>query len=347
MAWQANDPLVHYLVQDLLDPLNRPDDPTRTNTVRFAVPPTAVLTNSNLGRVNERYAPWGGNPSLTPGVLAYDSRVKDPNVRRPDDWEFPTNKYPNLGWIGRVHRGTPWQTVYLKSGVAPTNRWFQWAGNLGTHPTNDWPLIEAFTVAPNENAARGLLSVNQTNLAAWSAVLSGVSVLTNITPKETVLSRTNQPQFASLIVQPDLPQFPQLRRIVEGINRTRDQEVINNRQTIPVFNRLGRILATPELTVASPFLSTNNHLTDAALERIPQQILSLLREDEPRFVVYAFGQSLREAPNSLYLEAGTLNRLCTNYQVTAEYATKAVIRLEGLPTNPRAVIESYQELKPQ
>lgn len=114
-----------------------------------------------------------------------------------------------------------------------------------------------------------------------------------------------------------------------------------------MFNRLGRILATPELTVASPFLNRSNLVTDAALERIPQQILGLLREDEPRFVVYAFGQALREAPNSLHLAAGTFNRLCTNYQVTAEYAAKAVIRIEGYPTGPRAVIESFQELPPQ
>ena len=41
--------------------------------------------------------------------------VKDPFVTRSDDWDFPGNKYPNIGWLGRVHRGTPWQTVFLKS----------------------------------------------------------------------------------------------------------------------------------------------------------------------------------------------------------------------------------------
>src|SRR5262249_577760 len=70
-----------------------------------------------------------------------------------DDWDFPTNKFPNIGWLGRVHRGTPWQTVYLKSpGVftLPNNRtnfnirgevsadnnginvlwqWMRWTGN--------------------------------------------------------------------------------------------------------------------------------------------------------------------------------------------------------------------------
>jgi len=348
-TWQANDPLVHYLVSDLLDPQNRPDDPNRTNTVRFAIPPTAALTNSNLGRLNERYSPWGDNPLLTPSLLAFDNRIKDPGIYRPDDWEFPTNKFPNLGWIGRVHRGTPWQTVYLKSGVISQRRWLRWAGNAGTHPTNDWLLVDAFTVAPNDNAARGLLSVNQSELAAWSAVLSGVSVLTNLTP--ATAPRGTPPEFRELIIQPDGPvglnHYPQLRRIVEGINRTRQLEVTNNQQSIPVFSRLGRILATPELTVASPFLNPSNLVTDAVLERIPQQILSLLRADEPRFVVYAYGQALREAPNSLYLQPGTFNRLCTNYQVTAEFAARAVIRIEGPPVAPRAVIESYQELPTQ
>lgn len=110
---------VHYLAEDLLDPRNRPDDPNRTNTVNFAVPPTAVLTNSNLGLVNERFAPWGDNPKLTPTLLAYDNRVKDPNVYKSDDWAFPTNKWPSLGWIGRVHRGTPWSTL-SQSGVIPS-----------------------------------------------------------------------------------------------------------------------------------------------------------------------------------------------------------------------------------
>ena len=41
--------------------------------------------------------------------------IKDPLVRQSDDWDFPTYKLPTVGWLGRVHRGTPWQSVYLKS----------------------------------------------------------------------------------------------------------------------------------------------------------------------------------------------------------------------------------------
>jgi hypothetical protein len=72
----------------------------------------------------------------------------------------------------------------------------------------------------------------------------------------------------------------------------------------------------------------------------------LLKEDEPRLVVYAFGQALKEAPGSLYMGPGGFNRLCTNYQVKAEFATKTVIRLEGPITRPRAIVESHHELPP-
>ena len=338
LSWQANDPLVHYEEEDLLDPFNRPGDPRRTNSVRYAVPPNIQLTNSNLGLLNERYQPWGGNPNQSVNRLATDNRVKDPLVRRSDDWDFPTNKLPNIGWIGRVHRGTPWQTVYLKSGVIDTNVWFNWAGSYGTHPTNDWLLPDLFTVAPSDAAARGLLGVNQTNLAAWSAVLSGVTVLTNV---GTITSlRTNaEPPFDVMLIQPAAQlNSPQLRYIVAGINRTRSFE------TNGVFSSLGRILSVPELTVASPYLNTNNVVNDAILERIPQQVLSLLQADQPRFAVYAFGQALREAPSSIYLGPGPFNKLCTNYQVKGEFVLKAVVRVEGPPTKPCAVIESFNEL---
>lgn len=347
LVWQVNDPLVHYMVQDLLDPLNRPNDPNRTNTVRFAIPrgPGATsITNSNLGLLNLRYNPWGGNPQVSTDRQAYNLQVKDPMVTRSDDWNFPTNLYPNIGWIGRVHRGTPWQTIYLKSGMAPTNVWFRWAGSYGTHPTNDWELPALFTTALNDNAARGLLSVNQTNLAAWSAVLAGISVLSNTTPAG--VAGSSQVASQNFLVEPDLPGAPQLRTIVAGINHTRQLEVnrVPNGQGRPSFQSMGRLLATPELTVASPYVSGQNLVNDEILERIPQQILSLVQGDPQRYVIYSYGQALKEAPNSVYLGAGDFNQLCTNYQVKAEFVTKSVIRFEGNPSQPRAVVESYNEL---
>ena len=69
--------------------------------------------------MNDRYQPWGmilsnvrtRNVDSMPTI----SRYKDPLVCSSDNWDFPANKFPTVGWLGRVHRGTPWQTVYLKA----------------------------------------------------------------------------------------------------------------------------------------------------------------------------------------------------------------------------------------
>ena len=264
-----------------------------------------------------------------------------------------------------MHRGTPWQTIYLKSAIDPRSgqpvdlkTWGQWSGSFGTHPTNDWKLLDLFTVAPNDTASRGLLSVNQTNMAAWSAVLSGVSVLTNVS-SDAAVGPTRPPVTRELIIQPG---SPQMQTIVAGVMRA--QALQTNR----VFRTMGDVLSAPELTTTSPFLNWSsmkqyqNGIDDTMYERIPQQVLSLLKTDEPRVVVYAFGQALKPADRSL-VTLSTINppifNLCTNYQVTGEFAAKTVLRLEELPPQAvpntalgpmaqrmRAVVESYTVLQP-
>jgi hypothetical protein len=342
LTWQANDPLVHYTMGDLTDPFL--SNPNATNNYAIIRPAFTPLPSSNLGMVNDRYQPWGGNPQKQATGLAFAMTVKDPLVRSSDDWTFPTNKFPNIGWLGRVHRGTPWQTVYLKSHIDPLTghpvtprEWLFWAGSLGTHPTNDWKLLDLFTTAPNANATRGLLSVNQTNTAAWSAVLSGVHLLSNsvINPGPITGMR-----FADVYADAG---SRQVQTIVNGINQTRNQ--------MPgrLFRNFGDVLASPELTVRSPFLNTRTPqqiqrgLTDEVVERIPQQILSLLKADEPRIVVYAFGQSLKPAERSI-VTSGNFYNICTNYQITAEVVTKAVLRIEDAPAKPKIVVESYNVL---
>lgn len=363
-SWEANDPLVHYTVEDLTDPTTVGSTNLQVQAIPFTFP---FEKDAQLRELNRRYRPWGGKPDKDPSndPTAYAMTLKDPLIRRSDDWQFPTNRFANLGWLGRVHRGTPWQTMYLKAAIDPRTRqpldlknWALWSGSFGTHPTNDWKLFDLFTVAPNENASRGLLSVNQTNLAAWSAVLSGVSVLTNIS-SDSAIGPGRIPQTQEILIQPNTRQ---LQVIVDGINRARAQ------RTNSTFQTLGDVLSAPELTVDSPYLNRTakqyeQGIDDAMCERIPQQILSLLRTDEARVVVYAFGQSLKPAPRSLFTDS-TLNppifNLCTNYQVTGEFAAKTVLRLEELPPEPladslaapmaqrlRAVVESYSVLQPE
>jgi hypothetical protein len=321
ISLQVNDPLVHYTVEDLLGG-------HATNQNRVLKPPTSAMPAMNVGLLNERYRPWGGNPQKdnVNDTNAFNIAIKDPLIHKSDDWNFPNQLFPNVGWLGRVHRGTPWQTVYFKSPVASVQNWTtQWAGRPDTHPTNDWRLVDIFTTALYDNAAKGMLSVNQTNLAAWSAVLSGVSVSTN--------AATNDNQVLIL------PASHELTMIVTNMNAERalwpGQE----------FPYAGAILSTPALTAASPYISLAQGMPrDEVVERIPQQVLSLLKADEPRLTIYALGQSLRPAQNSLVLEPGPNFRLCTNYEVTAEIATKTVLRFEGPPTHPRVVKESFRIL---
>ena len=105
---QANDPLVHYTVNDLTDPIIT--DRFSTNNVVYVRPPNTPLPRNNLGLINERYRPWGGGGQLT-DINDYNFYAKDPLIVNSDAWQFPDNKFPGIGWLGRVHRGTSWQTM--------------------------------------------------------------------------------------------------------------------------------------------------------------------------------------------------------------------------------------------
>jgi hypothetical protein len=363
LIWQANDPLVHYTLSDLTDL-------TSSSNVFTVAQPTGASQETasnfmqNFRTYTARYNPWGGNPKKLMADPSVDANMalKDPLVRSSDDWDFPTNKLPNIGWLGRVHRGTPWQTVYLKAtditNAFPKVNWLKWNWVNWTGDASPWPftttidafynrpvqdrlLFDSFTTAINENATRGQLSVNQTNLAAWSAILSGVLVITNDVDAGTT---TNIVIAPAGIHNPQLPfdqQTNLLVRIWQGINSARANTNLIAKPVFPnhVFNHLGDILATTNLTEASPFLNFSKlqandgsagGLTDEIIERIPQQIMGLLTlSHSPRFVIYSYGQTLHPAERSIYTGSGLLFGLCTNYQVTAEAVTRAVLRVDG------------------
>jgi hypothetical protein len=385
MIWQANDPLVHYMSSDMFH-LEKSTRPVRIKPP--SINPVAVL--DGIGSENERYKPWSTEPpseisSTDPD--AHNLALKDPMITSSDEWIFPTNVLPTIGWLGRIHRGTPWQTIYLKSSdlglterVASPSQWVQreaearkwanWSGNptiaegYYNRPVMDRMLFDVFTTVLNDNAARGRLPINQSGLAAWSALFSGMVVLTNDMPDTAGV----RPRYRPMIIEPagsydpfDADNWPVLVRLVEGINATR-----NNTNWFPTgtFTSLGDILAVPELTVASPFLNINSSftsyrgLTDAAYEWLPQQMMSLVQLGEPRFVLYAYGQALQPAPNSI-LVGGQYSGLVTNYAITAEVAARAVVRVEGSPNPgdaghpnprkrypPRVIVESYNYLPP-
>lgn len=139
---QANDPLVHYTLEDLVD-----SGFFNGWSIMVMKPPFAPLPPNNLGRLNDRYRPWGGHPYRDPRTdsTAWNSSFKDFMVGKADDWDFPGESIINLRWLDRIHRGTPWQTVYYGAGTADARLWGYWSGSGGSrHPTNDWLLAEWF-----------------------------------------------------------------------------------------------------------------------------------------------------------------------------------------------------------
>ena len=216
----------------------------------------------------------------------------------------------------------------MKSLPVNFTNWMNWTGNnqgapgnpfvsdaSTTQPINDWAIFDLFTTAPNDNATRGQLSVNQPNSAAWMAVFDGVTVETN--PAANVIE--------PLVIDPNT-NAAALANVVSNINAVRSTF------TGGVFTQLGQILEVPQLSVSSPFLNTSDKtLTDEEYERFPQQIMSLLRVGSPRYVIYAYGQSLKPADNSLQI-GGPYYGTCTNYQITGEMVTRTVIGFE--PSKP-------------
>jgi len=300
ISWQANDPLVHYTAADLT---STNGIQARFNTVELnsEYPPLPNLTN-----LNDAYQPWGGchlpnGSSLNPNGMEFDVRVKDPNVQQSDDWNFPNGESLSFEWLGRVHRGTPWQTVFLKPSNQTLAQWITWNndnilftnGNLiitvdaaFTHPTNDWHFASLWARWLNTNDLSTLLSINNPDPDVWAARLDGLIALTNSAYGELdpLIITSNSPQ-AGIIAQ--------------AIQTARATATSTNGIVFPIhaFEDTGDVLATPQLTLASPFVNTNgwwnphaNGLTDEALEKIATQLLPLLRVDSFGKIVPANGQ---------------------------------------------------------
>lgn len=289
MIWQANDPLIHYTTRDM-------EYLERSGMSVQWVPPskTNFSTLNNLGRVNERYRPWGGNPFATGGgssiesdLNAYNHAFKDPLVRSANNWDFPEGEPLSLALLRRVHRGTPWQTIYLKASMVTNSlEWRKWTGSRDASnaeqsvPTRDWKIAALITSLINTNHPRALLSVNERDPNAWLAVLDGIVALTNSATAEML--DNFQTQFDPITLTSNSPQAALLAGSIQAFRDARP----NQR-----FNSLDEFLAVAALTDASPVLNhgvmdefghNRRHelsISDEAYERIPVQLLSRLRPD--------------------------------------------------------------------
>jgi hypothetical protein len=287
IVWQVNDPLVHYLASDLTDP-----------TVGQGL---RIYLNwpGNLGQLNQRYRPWGASGDINACTLA----IKDPLVYSSDDWDFPDGQPLDISWLGRVHRGTPWQTVYLKapdvlsftnlSGNYGTNLWIDRTGDTNATdaaamaPVQDWYLASLLAAVFNTNELRSLFSVNNPNPNAWQALLDGLTALTNSSPDAQIQFGLSVPEFDPVTISSNSSQASVIANAIEAVRTAQPGQF---------FTDVGGILAIPQLTVNSPFLNWNDNVqqqwgvSDEAYEVIPSQLLSLLRADSIGSVMPVNGQ---------------------------------------------------------
>jgi hypothetical protein len=279
ISWQANDPLVHYQIQDLSDLLSAFKSITFDQDTTLG----ALIHLGGIRPLNDHYRPWAGNPlriADTSPPTAKNFTLKDPQISKSDSWNFPTNPYPSLDWVGKVHRGTPWQTLFLKSTNTDLITWQLWSGLTNvteaqlTMPTNDWHVASLLVSMLNTNDPHHLFSLNQPNSDARRAVLDGLTVMTNTGPL----------QFDTLVISSNSPQAAFVGTALDEMRASQPDKY---------FRDVGDILATPELSIASPWLNTiggaSSGITDEAYEKIPAQLLPLLRPDSIGLVTKAQG----------------------------------------------------------
>lgn len=264
-TWEVNDPMVHSTTNDLVLWTNATIALKATEFVNFYT----AFTNFQLFTKNEAYRPWRYDES---NPLATDVSIRDPQVMNSDDWDFPTNQTSLLSCIGQIHRGTPWQTIYLKAAVAPSNIWLYPNGpakTLATHPTNDWRLVGLLASMFNTNPPSALLSINETNPAAWAAAMDGLTVVSNVADLPCCLIPV------SIQISSNSPQAYAIAGALARVRASRSDQY---------FHNLGDILATPEFSIQSPWFSYEYPLgawalDDFAYEALSRQLLPKLRED--------------------------------------------------------------------
>jgi hypothetical protein len=294
--WQANDPLVHYLVSDL--------NVAGTNGTSLQrsdyYPPTFNISGLALNQLGLHYQPWGvmGQMREVAGVdtNAINPAFKDPLSLGSDYWDFPTNQTWNPNWLGQVHRGTPWQTIYLKAAdilsessffngtELGTNTWEAWSGVTNsteaqrTCPVSDWHLASLLCAILNTNPATAYFNVNNTNAAAWTVPFDGLTVVTNIATVET------SPELSS--------NSPSVVALAGAILATQAGEPGGR------FGDVGDVFSTVSLSTLSPFLNESdpsqelygNTISDAMYEALPAQLLGQLGVASLGTVMFANGQ---------------------------------------------------------
>jgi hypothetical protein len=145
-------------------------------------------------------------------------------------------------------------------------------------PANDWRLVSLLVSLLNTNHPQDLASANPLLATDWLPVLDQIGVWTNtLTDQQVRLLQITGgwPHYDPLVMTADTPQAV---LIANALATTRAN------QPTGVFRDPGDVLATPELSLLSPWLRWSTAqvqygLTDEVYEIIPSQLLARLRPD--------------------------------------------------------------------
>ncbi|HEU5070118.1 MAG TPA: hypothetical protein VFV96_06880 [Verrucomicrobiae bacterium] len=274
-TWQANDPFVHFQRADL-------QSITGSWGLRRESPNGPVLAVPNLGSLNNRFEPWGGNPSSSQSlgiVPPYDLTVKDPLIRSAENWQFGEPAPLAVAWLGRVHRGTPWQTLYLKAANVSPTTWQQWLGLWDAEtaqrarPVTDRALINSLVALLNTNTPATLLSLNTSDNNAWRQAFDGLTAITNTATEAELNYSPPAPRFETNLMTAASPQAAVLADAILQARAGVEWQAVTD------------VLRTPALTEDSPWLNQSSAaqlqygLSDEAYETLAAQLLPRLRPD--------------------------------------------------------------------
>ena len=307
---------------------------------------TAEDHNLNVGDVvglsGEKPESWTSVPSLTSEVWPV-KEVLGPNQYTV--WNASLGDYAIQGY-NQEGAG-----FYLTPGLLLDSRsWTDWAGSSDTKPVNDRRLLEAFYLSGG-NKLRGRLSVNNSTPEAWSGVLHGVSFpyvpaeAGNLYSPKRILGAYRDP-----VTHPNWSfRFIDTSEIAQGSTWNSKLLIgVEDERKKGRFKRATDILAAPQLTDESPYLppivgagtlgqyyALIPRVDELDIERIPMQILSLLKAGGPkRYQAYVFTQQLK--PARRFHPPGTEGRpgmredgTIDNYEVIGQSAEHVLIDLIG------------------
>ncbi len=239
-CFETKDPLVHYTTTGLA-----------RSGFRAVFDSPQYSRINNLGYQNISSLSWPVQAGAFSDRFGYVS----------DDWSFPTNQHLSLSWLGRVHRGTPWQTVYWKNSAPDFRAWCEWVspGDSTTamlvYPTNDWRLFDELAPLFDDGYPANAYSPNDRSVEDWRALLDGILVVSAAGTTRISAASPEAELIASAIVENQ------------------------KKQSWGRFTSAGDLISIRELTSSSPFLSGVGDLTEEAVEAIPAGLIPRLRAD--------------------------------------------------------------------